>query len=181
MRCSFCLYGVLVCTLLAGGAAMQSSPQSPTVEPASYTLRRYYDGTKDIVLRAAEKMPEQHYGFKPTEDVRTFGQLVAHVAGANFNLCSILKGERNPLPEPNLEKVKKTKSEMVESLKSSYAYCDPIFAALKDAELGEPRMMFGTPANKAVLATQLFTHLNKHYGNMITYMRMKGVVPPSSE
>jgi len=170
-----------VVTLLAGFAAVSASGQPQAENPASWTLQRYYTGTKDIVLRAAEKMPEQHYSFRPVPEVRTFGEIVAHVAWTNFNLCSMVKGEANPMAQQNFEKTKKTKAEIAAALQASFAYCDPAFAALKDSDLGEARTMFGNAVNKAVPATQSFAHMNKHYGNLITYMRMKGIVPPSSE
>ena len=104
----------------------------PTV--AAY-VRNAYTGNKNNIMRSAEKMPEEFYGLRPgpQEEVRTFGQHLAHVASYNFLWCSQAKGEKNPNAGNNLEKTLKTKAEFTKALADSFAYCDPAYNALTDA------------------------------------------------
>ncbi len=170
---------VLATGTLAGPAQAQLPP--PTAEPASNTLRFYYARVKGLLIAAAEKMPEEHYAFRPTPEVRNFGSMVAHAANANYFLCASARKEPSPVGQAELEKTKTTKAEIVAALKSAFAYCDPVFAGLQDAQLGEPVRLFGLDTMKAVALQQSIAHMWEHYGNMVTYLRMKGLVPPSTQ
>ena len=110
--------------LAVPAAAQQGQPPPPTV--AAY-VRNAYTGNKNNILRSAEKMPEEFYGLRPgpQEEVRTFGQHLAHVANYNFLWCSQAKGEKNPNAGKNLEKALTTKAEFMKALNDSFAYCDP--------------------------------------------------------
>jgi hypothetical protein len=132
-------------------------------------------------------MPEENYGMRPgaQEEVRTFGQLIGHVANANFNYCSAAKGDKNPNQGNDFEKVT-GKADLVKGLNDSLAYCDAVYAAQTDASLMETVQM--TMANgrqvQFIRATRLIinhAHNNEHYGNLVTYFRIKSIVPPSSE
>src|SRR5882762_6962841 len=127
---------VLSVLLAIPAAAQQGQPPPATV--AAY-VRNAYMGNKNNILRSAEKMPEEFYGLRPgpQEEVRTFGQHVAHVANFNFLWCSQAKGEKNPNAGINLEKTLKTKAEFTKALADSFAYCDPAYAALTDASGAE--------------------------------------------
>ena len=126
-------------------------------------------------------MPEENYSFRPTPEVRTFGELVAHVADGEYLLCSSAKGEPSPVTLGELEKSKTTKAEIVPALQAAFDYCDPVFAALTDAQLGDKVQFFGRESTKSRPLTLAVAHSWEHYGNMVTYLRMKGIVPPSSE
>jgi uncharacterized damage-inducible protein DinB len=133
---------------------------------------------KDIAVRAAEKMPEEQYGYQPTPEVRTFGQLVGHLADSNVMMCSLVLGEKR---EPGTaEKSKKTKADLVAALKESVVLCDKVFAQ-GDADLGQGMKLFGMDTTRFAVVGILIGHAFEHYGNMVTYMRVKGLVPPSSE
>jgi uncharacterized damage-inducible protein DinB len=133
---------------------------------------------KDIAVRAAEKMPEEFYGFQPTPEVRTFGQLVGHLADSNVMLCSMALGEKK---EPwTVEKTKTSKADLVAALKESIGVCDRVFAQ-GDADLATGVKLFGVDTTRFALVGLIIGHEFEHYGNMVTYMRMKGLVPPSSE
>jgi uncharacterized damage-inducible protein DinB len=168
-------------------AAAPQQGQQPPATVAAY-VRNAYMGNKNNILRSAEKMPEEFYGLRPgpQEEVRTFGQHLAHVANYNFLWCSQAKGDKNPNAGKNLEKTLTTKAEFMKALNDAFAYCEPVYNALTDASGMEiiditqeggrqtklPRM--------ALLITNL-SHNNEIYGNMITTMRMKSIVPSSSE
>jgi len=165
-------------------AAQQGQQPPPTV--AAY-VRNAYTGNKNNIVRSAEKMPEEFYGLRPgpQEEVRTFGQHLAHVANFNFLWCSQAKGEKNP-NAANLEKTLKTKAEISKALADSFAYCDPAYAALTDAsgaEVVEITQESGRQVRQPRLALLIMNlaHNNELYGNLVTTMRIKSIVPPSSE
>ena len=113
-------------------AQQGQQPQAPPTTAAF--VRNMYNGNKNNIIRSAEKVPEDVYGLRPgpQEEVRTFGQHLAHVANYNFLWCSQAKGEKNPNAGINLEKTLKTKAEIQKALTDSFAYCDPVYAALTD-------------------------------------------------
>lgn len=143
-------------------------------------LKQLVDSYKTNMLEAAEKLKEADYAFKPTDDVRSFGQLMGHVADANYSICSGLKGEANPNKE-SIEKKGGTKPEMIAAVQKSFDYCSSAMDAASDAKLAETVKRGNTERAKAYFALHLLDHTALHYGNMITYMRMKGVVPPETE
>lgn len=138
-----------------------------------------YEGIRNNILRAAEKMPEENYSFKPTPDVRSFGQLIGHISDAQYLFCSPVKGEQKA--PPGVEKSKSSKADLTAALKEAFAYCDAAHASLTDAQAHDMVKLFGRDRSK--LGTLYFNaaHNNEHYGNIVTYMRLKGLVPPSSE
>jgi len=130
---------------------------------------------------AAANMPAEEYSFKPTPDVRTFGELIGHLAMANFFFCSQVKSERPPIAT-NYEKVTE-KAALVKALNDSFAYCDGAYDGTTDENFGQLVKMMGSKPSQAARGAVLFfntTHNNEHYGNIVVYMRMKGHVPPSS-
>jgi uncharacterized damage-inducible protein DinB len=165
--------------------AQQGQPPPATV--AAY-LRNAYTNGKNNILRSAEKTPEEFYGLRPgpQEEVRTFGQHVAHVATYNFLWCSQAKGEKNPNAGNSLEKTLKTKAEFIKAASDAFAYCDPVYAALTDAsgmEIIDITQESGrqTKLPRMALLIMNLSHNSEIYGNLVTTMRMKSIVPPSSE
>lgn len=153
-------------------------PAAPVANPALTGLSMPWGRVKDILVRAAEKMPEEHYGFQPTPEVKTFGQFVGHTADASFMMCAMALGEKN---EPrDIEKKLTKKADLVAALKESVAACDKVFTKT-DADIAAATNLFGTQTTRFALAGFLVGHAFEHYGNMVTYMRIKGIVPPSSE
>ncbi len=151
----------------------------PAADAAMAGLRPVYGRLKDINVRAAEKMPEESYGFKPTPEVKTFGQFVGHLADSNMAMCRAAMGEPFKFSD-EIEKGKSSKADLVKALKDSYAFCDKVMG-LSDADLGKPMKFFGADSSRFAAVDLLVGHGFEHYGNMVTYMRMKGLVPPSSE
>jgi uncharacterized damage-inducible protein DinB len=164
------------------GVLAQQASQTPATSPANpitASEKGLYSYVSGAVIGAAEKMPEQNYSFKPTPDVRSFGQLVGHVADANYMFCSQASGEANPAK--NIEKTKTSKGELVAALKDAVAYCNTAFGSMTDAKGSQMVKLFNFDLAKLSLFSLNTAHTDEHYGNMVTYMRMKGIVPPTSE
>ena len=173
-------------SLLAPSAAAQQAQQPPTTV-AAY-VRNAYMGVKNNILRSGEKMPEEFFGLRPgpQEEVRTFGQHLGHVANYNFLWCSQAKGEKNPNAGNSLEKTLKTKAEFMKAVNDAFAYCDPVYNALTDAsgmEIIDITQESGrqTRLPRMALLIMNLSHNWEIYGNMITTMRIKSIVPSSSE
>jgi uncharacterized damage-inducible protein DinB len=152
----------------------QSAP-----DPLSAGIKGIYNISKSNVARAAEKMPEENYSFKPSPDVRSFGQIIGHVADAQYLFCSAALGEANPAP--GIEKSKTTKADLVKALNDALAYCDKAYNGMTDAHAADMIKFFGQDRAKLTVLAFNSAHNMEHYGNLVTYMRMKGLVPPSSE
>ena len=174
-------------TCLPGVSDGAQQAQQPPTTVAAY-VRNAYMGVRNNILRSAEKMPEEYFGLRPgpQEEVRTFGQHLGHVAIYNFLWCSQAKGEKNPNAGNNLEKTLKTKAEFMKALNDAFAYCDPAYTALTDAsgmEIVDITQESGrqTRLPRMALLIMNLSHNNEIYGNMITTMRMKSIVPSSSE
>jgi len=176
---SKCSHWFIVGTVF--GCAVSAPAQTP--DPLSAEVKWMYGTIKNNLLKLAEKMPAENYSFRPAPEVETFGRRVAHIADANMNVCSGLNGERKPLGAAS----KTSKMELVAALKESFAYCDGVFDSLTDANardvvssrLGGP---FPPEPTRSRLATlyNLVRHSNEMYGYMAVYLRLKGIVPPTS-
>jgi uncharacterized damage-inducible protein DinB len=125
-------------------------------------------------------MPEEHYAFRPTPEVRTFAQLIGHIANTQYFFCSSALGEANP-DARDFEKTHTTKTALSEVIQASFKYCDRAYA-MPDAQATKWQAMkgWGERAPLSILILNI-GHNNEHYGNIVTYMRMKGLVPPSSQ
>jgi uncharacterized damage-inducible protein DinB len=159
-------------------AAQQPTPAAPA-NPITASEKGLYMVIVSPVVRAAEKMPEENYAFKPTPEVRSFGQLVGHVADANFMFCAMAQGL--PSPSTSIEKTKTTKADLVAALKDSVTSCGKAFDALTDVSGSALIPFHGFQLAKLTLLSLNTAHTDEHYGNMVTYMRLKGLVPPTSE
>jgi uncharacterized damage-inducible protein DinB len=170
---------LLIALAVAPVALHPQEPQAAPSNPISASEKGFYTMVSGDVIAAAEKMPEQNYSFKPTPDVRSFGQLVGHVADAQYGFCSEATGETNPMKE--IEKTKTSKADLVTALKDAVAYCNKAYAGMTDAQGSQMvKLMNYDVARLAVLSVNT-AHTDEHYGNMVTYLRLKGIVPPSSE
>ena len=153
-----------------------------TTNPMTQALKSAWDGAKSNVRRSADVMPEAKYNFKPVDNVRTFGALLSHIAGASYEFCAAAKGEKPPFAEDAFEKSAKTKAEIVKALDGAIAYCDEIYKTLDDARAAQVTAgAFGGPQGaRAANLIGNTGHFNEHYGNIVTYLRINGLVPPSS-
>ena len=136
---------------------------------------------KRDIVESADQMPEANYSFKPVATVRTFGQILAHVADSNYFYCARSKGEAPPVPDGTLEKTATTKAAIVKALGESVAYCDAVYASLTAASAAD---MVKAGNNQIPRVQPLFSNVShnvEHYGNLVTYFRMKKMVPPSTK
>lgn len=179
---------LLVC-LLAPAAAAFAQETPPAPPRAAFTLPKenpltawnkyMYGQLFNIVLRSADKMPEANYSFKPTDTVRSYGQILGHVADAQYLFCSIAMGEKNAAPK--IEQTKTSKADITAALKDAYVYCNRAYDGMTDASAVAPVKLFGSDTPKLGVMIVNTAHTMEHYGNLVTYMRLKNIVPPSSE
>jgi uncharacterized damage-inducible protein DinB len=183
------LFSALIgCALIVSTDARAQTPaQAAPVNPMATWLRGVYTTNRNYLARAAEKMPEDSYGLRPGPqmEVRTYGQIVGHLANLNFMWCSQAKGEANPRQGHNFEKAA-TKAELLEGLNAALTYCDGAYSALTDVSGMETIPITQengrqTQSLRMSLLVMNYGHNNEHYGNLVTYMRIKSIVPPSSE
>jgi uncharacterized damage-inducible protein DinB len=146
--------------------------------PLSYHAKFMYSAIKLWVVASAEKMPEEHFSFKPTPEVRSFGEILGHVADNQYRFCGTLLGEKSPTP--NIEKTKTSKSELIAAVKDAFAYCDRVYDGMTDAAATDI-VKLGPGMPRLGVLTVNILHSTLHYGNLITYMRLKNIVPPSSD
>ncbi len=152
-------------------------------QPVSGAIRAMYDSAKKNIKDSATiaEATQAIFDFKPVDTVRTYGQIVAHTAGANYEFCAAAKGEKAPNAEDAFDKLT-AKADIVKAYDGSVAYCDAVYKALTDQTAGEtidmPFSMGKAPRAQALI--MISGHLNEHYGNLVTYMRIKGIVPPTS-
>jgi uncharacterized damage-inducible protein DinB len=177
---------ILLGSVLALPAAAQTAPATPA-NPLSTWLRTAYTNNRNNIVKSADKMPEEYYGMRPgpQEEVRTFGQQVGHVARFNYLWCAQAKGEKNPAAGMDLEKLA-TKTELIKALNDAFAYCDTAYAALTDAsglETIDITQESGKQTRNLRMALLIlnYGHNNEIYGNLVTYLRIKSIVPSSSE
>jgi uncharacterized damage-inducible protein DinB len=161
----------LLC-LATVSAVAQSNPQLTS-------SKGFYAQLKDVVLRSADKLPEESYSFKPSPDVRSYGQVLAHIAAAQYILCGMATTGKPIMKD--FEKTAATKAQIVDVLKQGFGYCDEAYAGLTDETSAVEINWFGQKRTKLSILNFNIAHGYEHYGNLVTYMRMKGVVPPSSE
>lgn len=173
-------FGVVAITSLLATASTLSAQQP--ANPITMTLQGAWQEAKTNIRKSADVMPEAKYGFKPVETVRSYGAILAHVAGAAYEFCSAAKNEKAPHAEDEFEKSAKTRAEIVKALDGAIAYCDEVYKTLDDVKAAQmANGAFG--ASKRPRAATLFGntgHFMEHYGNLVTYLRINGLVPPSS-
>ena len=169
--------------MLAMGIAMTTvtlgAQSGGGVAPHVAILKTQGETIRSLILRTAEKVPEDVYAFKPTPDVRSLGGILGHIADGNNLLCGMAGGGK-PAPEPVNEK-KTTRADLVAALKASFAACDKVFDGTTDANATAPVDFFGQKQTRLGMLAFSNSHMWEHYGNLVTYMRLKNIVPPSSE
>jgi uncharacterized damage-inducible protein DinB len=161
------------------GQEKPAAPAAPPANPITASEKGFYGFVSGAVVGAAVKMPEDNYSFKPTPEVRSFGQLVGHVADASYMFCSQASGET--VAPKNIEKTKTSKADLVAALKDAVAYCNKSYESMTDAKGSQMIKIFGFDLAKLTVYSINTAHTDEHYGNMVTYMRLKGIVPPTSE
>jgi uncharacterized damage-inducible protein DinB len=169
---------LVVLGLLAAAPAAGQDPKPNADNAAVGTARTLWEGITAYITAAAEEVPESTYAFRPTPDVRTFGQLIGHVAGAQNMICSAALGEKGRA-EDEIEKSRTAKADLVAALKESTKYCNRAYAQT-DKAAQQTTKLFGSERTRLNALVLNATHNAEHYGNIVTYLRMNGIVPPSS-
>ena len=183
----FCTVRAVVRFVLLGGMIATSIPATlakaqiaadmpnpiAAPNPLTRTLSIFRLNMQDKITKAAEMMPESKYSYRPTKDVRSFGEIVTHVADISYILCSNAKGEALPANSG----AKASKAEIVAYLKGAFAYCDGMDSGFTDAHLNDPADFFGFKTNKMFILTQVGNHDALHYGNLVTYLRLNDLTP----
>jgi hypothetical protein len=178
------ILSLVVCGVLLVGsnAFAQAGPGSGQPVGIAAGLQAAYNRIKMLVTQSAEKMPDADYGFKPTPDIRNYGQLWAHVANFHYGTCAQSLGVPNPNMGNNLENTATTKEAILKALADSHALCDKAFAALTDQSAAEPLTGGrGGPVARGIVLNRIVEHDNEMYGIGTVYLRLKGLVPPSTE
>jgi uncharacterized damage-inducible protein DinB len=145
--------------------------------PLSTGLKQNYDQRKNAILGEADRMSDADYNFKPTPEVGTFGSRVAHVADAQMMICSAVKGESKKANTQG----KTSKADILAALKESFDYCDGVYDTMTDATATQEVKIFGRPQAKLTALWGNVVHDTEMYGYMAVYLRLKGLVPPTSE
>ena len=168
----------LLLLAVASSLGAQATKAKPTKFSPVADARALWTMNANYVLRSAEMVPDSLYAYKPTASVRSFGQLIGHVAGAQHMFCSMVLGEKMA-NEGDVEKNVTTKSGLVAAMKESNEHCAKAYA-ISDKAAGASIDIFGTQRSKLFGLMMNAAHDDEHYGNIVTYMRMNGMVPPSS-
>jgi len=168
-------------------AAAQNGRQSTPKDPMATWLHNAFNNNRKNIEKSAEKVPEELYGLRPgpQTEVRTFGQILGHLATFNYMWCSQAKGEKNPGQGSDFEKLT-SKALLLRALNDAFTYCDGVYGGLTDAsglEVVTVTQENGRQAQvpRMSLLVLNYGHNNDHYGNLVTYMRIKSIVPASSE
>jgi uncharacterized damage-inducible protein DinB len=165
--------------LVFPACVLHAQDHSGSADYAVGTTRSFWQVQSGYITQAAEDMPEAKYSYKPTPDVRTFGELVAHVAGSQYMLCAAAIGD-SARAEDAIEKSKKSKADLVAAMRASNDYCARAYQQTDDASAGTVKI-FGQERTRLYVLMQNTTHDAEHYGNIVTYLRLNGMVPPSSK
>jgi uncharacterized damage-inducible protein DinB len=168
------LQAFALASIILGTPALVSA-QNPMMS----AVKAQHEQVKGYLLKTAEIVPENLYSFKATPDVRSIAQLIGHVADASAGICASA-GDDKP-PSLNAEKTMTTKAQLSKALAEALAFCDKVIAGMDDKRAMETTKFFvgGTSTRGMILAFNT-AHNFEHYGNLVTYMRLNKIVPPSS-
>jgi hypothetical protein len=165
--------------LVAVSATRSQESSAPVANPVSTTVKSQLTRFSKNMVAAAESMPGEKYGFKPTPEMNTFGHLVMHITQSNNLLCSKISGAAAPdakMAESD------GKEKLVAGLKASFEFCGTALANVDDSKLGESMVLFGNrPASRAAALIALSDGWNDHYGAEAIYLRLNGILPPTAQ
>src|SRR5271168_11312 len=156
-----------------------AAPATPATDPLSKEAQTNYARVKANIVKSADKMPAEDYSFKPTPDIRTFARVLNHVTEAQAHICGAINGSKPDaitVPPETADK-----ATIVAALNASFAECDKAYASVTDANMTE--MIAAGPVKRSRLGLLWgnASHDNEQYATLALYMRLKGLVPPSSE
>ena len=154
------------------------SAQAQMTDPLSKTAKAIYNISKGDVLGSVDAIPDNLWSYQPTDSVRTVGQLFAHIADGQYEFCGV--AAEGKVVSKDIEKTMKTKAEIVGALKEAFSYCDAAYNSMTDAKAAEVVKFGGMNITRLGALDFNTAHNMEHYGNLVTYMRIKNIVPPSS-
>jgi len=163
---------------LALAAVTSTVEAQQPADAAVQTAKMLWQQLTGHITQSAEDAPEALYSYRPTPEVRTFGQLIGHVAGAQYLICAAALGEP-ARDEDDIERSRTTKADLVAALRASTEYCARAYAQT-DAAAQQRTQLFGAEHTRLFALILNATHNGEHYGNLVTYMRINNMVPPSS-
>jgi hypothetical protein len=167
-----------LCACFVGAQAPPAATQAPPANPLVTEAKQAADRVANNLLKMAEKMPEEHYGFQAVPEIRTFAGTLGHTIDSRMRTCAGITGSGTQLGAANM----KAKADLVAAMKSSIAECDKAFAGLTDA--GVVQLVTGARGGARSRVATLYgmiAHDNEEYGYLAVHLRLKGIVPPSSE
>jgi hypothetical protein len=162
----------------SGAQAPPAGAQTPAANPLVTEARQAADRVANNLLKMAEKMPEELYGFQAVPEIRTFAGTLGHTIDSRMRTCAGITGSATQLGAANM----KAKAELVAAMKSSIAECDKAFAGLTDASVVQlVAGARGGARSRVATLYGMIAHDNEEYGYLAVQLRLKGIVPPSSE
>jgi uncharacterized damage-inducible protein DinB len=166
IRNSALLFAIAIA--LCGPLPAQNAPK-PTF---TSELKQNYSRRKDQITRAAAKMPEENYSFRATPEIRTYAQQLNHIAEVQLAVCGSVLGQK-----PVADTTQTSKAGVIATLKQSFDVCDKAYDSTTEQNAED------AAGNGTRLGTLWFniSHDNEMYGTIAVYLRLKGIVPPSSE
>jgi uncharacterized damage-inducible protein DinB len=170
---------LLVSFAIVAAPVRMQSQAGPPANPMIGAVGREWKQISGYIALAADQVPESDYGFRPTPAVRTFAQLIGHLADEQFLICAAALNESPKAVEGDWEK-KTAKAELTAAFRASTDYCARAYAQA-DAAASMPTKLFDQNATRFNALVRNAVHDGEHYGNIVTYMRLKGMVPPSSQ
>jgi uncharacterized damage-inducible protein DinB len=165
----------VVMTIAGMACACALEAQTPT--SLATEAKQAYNAVKNNILKSAEKMSEENYAFKPTPEIRSFAEVLDHVADAQMRTCAAVAGDEKTVSAMG----KTSKADVMAALNAAFAECDKAYDSLTDANLSESIKTGRGQRSKLGALVGNTTHDNEQYGIMTVYMRLKGIVPPSSD
>jgi DinB family protein len=171
MKYTICIF------LLFAATAVLAQEKNPVTSVAREILPRQQ---KNLVA-AAEEMPADKFGYKPTEQQMTFGHLVLHIIGSNNHLCSTI-GDVPEVKAPVPLKESDGKDKLVAGLKASFDFCTTALAKVDDSKLGDEVELFGGRKGPRAFALIALTNdWADHYSSAAMYLRLNGLLPPTAQ
>jgi len=189
LLCSIVLCGMAALPAIAqgGGGGAQTSPAAPPTDPVSTFVKGAFKQISTNLIGSVEQMPEENFSMKigTTPEVRTFAQMIGHVANANYFFCASAKGEADP-QTVDYEHTAQTKAQLVAGMHAALDYCQPVYDSLTDATISQMVTVPGQngapgrPQLRIGILLRNIGHNNEEYGNLVGYFRTKNLVPPST-
>jgi len=164
--------------LLLAPLYAQAPAAAPPKNPLVATSQAFFSSAKNNILRSLDKVPDSLWDFKPTPAVRSFGQMFAHIADGQYEFCGM--ASEGKVIDKGIEKSATSKAQVSAALKDAFAYCDAAYAKMTDASAVEMVPFFNRQATRIGAMDYNVIHTTEHYGNLVTMMRLKDIVPPTS-